>query len=129
MGCGCHEAVGKEGLNKELCLAEGGGKSRSITLNFQVGDVRKPLLAVCRVVEKGNEVKFGPVEEGTYIKNPKTGDKCVLRPNGKGSYLMGAKFPGRAKTEVTVDSGAEESVCPSDWGRQFGLKRAERKLD
>ena len=24
------------------------------------------------------------------------------------------------KTEVTIDSGAEESVCPESWGRGFG---------
>ena len=26
--------------------------------------------------------------------------------------------------KVIVDSGAEESVCPKDWGSQFGLKQA-----
>ena len=25
-------------------------------------------------------------------------------------------------TEVTVDSAAEESVCPAAWGQQFGLQ-------
>ena len=25
-------------------------------------------------------------------------------------------------TEVTVDSAADESVCPAEWGEQFGLK-------
>ena len=66
VGCGYHES-------KELCPVEGMGRSRSIALNFQVADVRKPLLAACRAVEKGNEGKFGPREEGNYIRNPKTG--------------------------------------------------------
>ena len=59
----------------------------------------------------------------------KTGDKFVLRPNGKGSYLMDVKFPGGVRTEITVDSGAEESVCPKDWGAQFGLKESDRRLN
>eukprot|EP00973_Karenia_brevis_P086359 11974608-Karenia_brevis.AAC.1 len=25
-------------------------------------------------------------------------------------------------TDITVDSGAEESVCPWEWGQQFGTK-------
>ena len=89
MGCGtrrgCHAVSGGEGPSKELCSLERAGKSSSIALNFQVADVKKPLLAVCRVVEKANEVKFGPGEDGNYIRNPKTGDKFVLKPNGKGS--------------------------------------------
>ena len=52
------------------------------------------MLAVCRVVEKGNGVRFGPGKDGNYIRNTKTGDKFILRPNGKGSYMMDVKFPG-----------------------------------
>jgi len=36
-------------------------------LNFQVTDVRKPLLAVKRITEKGNVVQFGPAESDNYI--------------------------------------------------------------
>eukprot|EP00973_Karenia_brevis_P009006 1219967-Karenia_brevis.AAC.1 len=63
-----------------------------MSLNFQVAAVSKPLLAVKRIVEKGNHVSFGP------------------------------EFVGGGKTEVTVDSGAEESVCPWEWGQQFGCR-------
>ncbi len=37
-------------------------------LNFQVTDVRKPLLAVKRITEKGNVVQFGPAESDDNIK-------------------------------------------------------------
>ena len=100
-----------------------------VGLKFQVAEVRKPLLAVCRVVEMGNEVRFGPGKDGSSIFNPKTGHKFVSRPNGKGSYLMDVKFPGGARTETTVDSGAEESVCPKGWGEQFGLVQPDRRLN
>ena len=29
-------------------------------------------------------------------------------------------------TEIVVDSGAEESVCPLEWGSQFGIREADR---
>ena len=40
----------------------------------------------------------------------------ALQSNGKGSYLMQVKFVGGEKTEIIVDSGAEEHVCPWEWG-------------
>ena len=53
----------------------------------------------------------------TYpVVNNKTGDKLKLRENGRGSYLMDVDFVGGGKGEITVDSGAEESVCPKEWG-------------
>jgi len=44
-----------------------------------------------------------------------------MKPNGKGSYVMQVCFKNGCKTEITVDSGAEESVCPWDWGSQFEM--------
>eukprot|EP00973_Karenia_brevis_P060974 8478715-Karenia_brevis.AAC.1 len=52
----------------------------------------------------------------------------MLFPNGRGSYVMRVNFVERGATEVTVDSGAEESVCPWEWGQQFGCKVAEESL-
>jgi hypothetical protein len=64
-----------------------------------VFEVRKPLLAVRRLVEKGNEVRFGPGKEGNYIRNLSSGDKVLLRPNGKCSYIFDARFPGGVKPQ------------------------------
>ena len=52
----------------------------------------------------------------------------MLKPNGKGSYLMEVNFIGGGKTVMTVDSGAEENVCPWDWGGHFPTTAAERQL-
>ena len=35
---------------------------------------------------------------------------------------------GGAETEIVVDSGAEENVCPSWWGENFGLEEAAKVL-
>ena len=51
-------------------------------LNFQVTDVRKPLLAVKRTTEKGNVTQLGPAEKDNYIKNKLSGKKILLRKKG-----------------------------------------------
>ena len=30
--------------------------------------------------------------------------------------------------EITVDSGAEESVCPQSWGEQFKVRKGSRDM-
>ena len=108
---------------KEVCPVEKGEGPSQMGLKFQVAEVRKPLLAVCKMVEKGNAVTLGPGKDGCFISNPKTGNKFILRPNGKGSYLMDVG----ERTQITVYSGAEENVCPKDWGVQFSIMRQGRK--
>ena len=107
---------------------EGGEQSgRIMGLSFQVADVKKPLVAVKRITEKGNHVSFGPEPGDNFICNKKSGDKMMLKSNGKGSYLMEVSFVGGEKTEITVDSGAEENVCPWEWGEGlFGTREADK---
>ena len=51
----------------------------------------------------------------------------LLKSNGKGSFLMEVCFVGGGKTSIAVDSGAEENVCPWDWGYDlFGTREADR---
>ena len=38
------------------------------------------------------------------------------------------KFENGEDTEITVDSGAEENVCPKDWGSQFKIHKPEKIL-
>ena len=95
----------------------GAENGRRMRIKFQVADVKKPLLSVKRLVERGNRVTFS--ENGSYIMNDKTGDRLELKENGKGSYVMDVDFVGGGKGRITVDSGAEENVCPVDWGQKF----------
>ena len=32
------------------------------------------------------------------------------------------------ETEIVVDSGAEENVCPKWWGESFGIEKADKPL-
>ena len=104
-------------------------KNIKLNLKFQVTDVKKPLIAVKRICEKMNIVNFGPGENDNFIQNINTGNKIKLHKRGIGSYVMVVKFAGGKQTEVTVDSGAEESVCPKEWGDDFEIVPAERQLN
>ena len=42
---------------------------------------------------------------------------------------MVVDFVGGGKTKITVDSGAEESVCPWEWGLQFGTEGVENNMN
>ena len=124
-------------LERDLCpieasagnKEEGSKGVKKLKLGFQVAEVRKPLIAVKRITEQGNHVNFGPGKDDNFIENREAGSRIPLRPNGKGSYLMGVTFEGGGKTSITVDSGAEESVCPWEWGQQFPVKDPARWLD
>ena len=62
-----------------------------IGLKFQVTDVKKPLLAVRRLVERGNVVSFGPGPNDNYIKNVETGKTIPMEKRG-GSFVIKAHF-------------------------------------
>ena len=129
--CGNFEGVCCEEDNRDTVLIQPveGKEAKMMSLGFQVASVKKPLIAVKRIVEKGNVVQFGKREEDNYIMNVETGDKMMLKPNGKGSFVMDVKFSNGEKTEITVDSGAEENVCPYEWGQQFGMQPASRWMN
>ena len=91
-----------------------------MSLRFEVADVNKPLIAVKRICEKGNVVSFGLKDGDNYIQNRVTRDTVSMRPSGKGSYLMDVNFENGISISITVDSGAEENVCPYEWG-QVGI--------
>jgi len=70
---------------------EGGERKDPVGLKFQVTDVRKPLLAVRRLVEKGNKVVLAGGEGESYIKNEATGVKIPIKKKG-GSFVIEAHF-------------------------------------
>ena len=91
-----------------------------MSIGSEMAAVKKPLIPGKRMTESGNVVAFGPKPEDNFVKNTRMGRKIMLQQRGKGSYVMEVTFVGGQKTEITVDSGAEESVCPLHWGEQFG---------
>ena len=68
-------------------------------LTFQVTDVKKPLLAVRRLVEKGNVVVLAGGEEESYIYNVASQTKVPIKKKG-GSFVIEAHFMKPAKASV-----------------------------
>ena len=80
----------------EVCTVDKVEKreAKVMSVAFQVADVKKPLIAAKRITEKGNHVMFGPQEGDNYILNEETEDKLMLKPRGRGSYVMEVRFLG-----------------------------------
>ena len=79
---------------KEVTFKYDGGESKDrIGLKFQVTDVRKPLLAVRRLVEKGNKVVLAGDDEESFIMNKATKVKIPVRKKG-GAFVIEAHFVG-----------------------------------
>ena len=79
------------------------------------------------MTEKGNIVQVGPRPSDNFIKT-EDGLRIPLEENGRGSYLLNVEFVGGGNGTITVDSGAEDSVCPKDWAKQFGVEKADTKF-
>ena len=73
---------------------EGENEDERMGMGFQASDVRKPLAAVYRIVEKGNKVQFGPKPEHNFIMNEKTGKKVYMRRKNR-SYVLDVHFVQR----------------------------------
>ena len=61
----------------------------NLAMNFQVTDVRKPLLSVSRLCEQGNLVQFGPRDSDNYIQNVAGGQKLRLERRGNSWVIPG----------------------------------------
>ena len=115
--------------------AVGVPEETSVGLTFEATDVKKALAVVWRVCEKGNIIQFGDAAEDCFIKNKKSNRKIFMRRK-KGSYVLDVEFVIKkdgetislGKGEITVDSAAEESVCPRDWGGAFPLKDSKKQM-
>ena len=115
-------------------MAKKGSSTVGLRFVFHAAEVSKPLLSVKRITECGNRVHFGPSANESYIQNVSTGDKVFLRETPSGSYVLDAILQKTGSTEITIDSGAEDNVCPPHWAPEFpcittGLKRAFRGAD
>ena len=102
------EHFGKRAVsfNPENC--DGG----TMEAKFEVTNVRKPLMAVARVVDAGNVVQFGPRPEDNFIMHVGSNDKVYLRRKGN-SFV----FEGR------IDRGSFETA------RRCASKLAGKTID
>ena len=117
-------------------MQRGAGEETIVGLTFQATDVKKALAAVWRVCEKGKVVQFRDQPEDCFIKNKRINRKNFMREKS-GSYVLDVEFVIKkefetislGKGEITIDSAAEESVCPRDWGGAFPLKQPKKRMN
>jgi hypothetical protein len=77
---------------KEVTFKYKGGENKeAVGIKFQVTDVRKPLLAVRRLVEKGCTVTLANGEGESYIMNRETRVRIPVVKKG-GSFVIEARF-------------------------------------
>ena len=69
----------------------GGDNEDPVGLKFQVTDVKKPLLAVRRLVEKGNVVVLSDVEGESSFMNNEVKVRIPIVKKG-GSFVVEAEF-------------------------------------
>lgn len=62
---------------------------RVLGVGFEVTDVKKPLMAVSRICEKGNVVQFGPEAHHNFIQNISSGEKLFMTRRGNSYVLRG----------------------------------------
>ena len=70
------------------------GSNEIMGLTFQVTDVRKPLLAVGRLVEKGNQVVLAAGEGDSYILNVESQIRVPIKK--RGPFVIEAQFVKKA---------------------------------
>ena len=77
---------------KHITFRYRGGENKDpVGLKFQVTDVKKPLLAVRRLVEKGNVVVLAEVEGESCIMNKEATVRVPIVKKG-GSFVVEAEF-------------------------------------
>ena len=67
----------------------------SCTFTFQVGDVTRPILAVSRICERGNEVEFSKDGKGGVIRHVKS-KKEIPFVKKNGVYVLRLWIPRTA---------------------------------
>ena len=111
-----------------VCAVE--SEAQQIEMGFEVCSVKRALASVARICGKGNKVVFDEEEsgEGSYIENKMTGNRIKMRRKGN-AWVVDVNMVGTGQAaEIWVDSVAEESVCPQDFGVEFGLSKAETQV-
>ena len=120
-------------ITEKFIGAVGVQEESLLNMNFQVAGVKKALAAVSRICKAGNVVQFGEGPDECFIQSKKTKKKVMMQQR-RGSYVIKIEFvksvagkDGERSLKkmgsefITVDSGAEESVCPLGWGDTFEL--------
>ena len=79
--------IGHYGSRKVAFQPDGVG--RVLGMGFEVTDVKKPLMAVSRICERGHVVQFGPEAQHNFIQNMASGERLYMQRRGNSYVLRG----------------------------------------
>ena len=81
-------------------------------MTCQVEDVRRPLLSVRQLMEKGSLVSFGPGEGDSFICHPQSQVRIPLVKQG-GAFIIKATFVETGLTSFARPArGAQIAIVP-----------------
>ena len=80
-------------------------------IEFNVGDVRKPLASAAMMVKCGNVVVLD--QDGSYIMNKATGECMEVKVKDE-TFVFEVQFENGEKGTITLDTGAGVHVWPKD---------------
>ena len=80
-------------------------------IEFNVGDVRKPLASAAKMVKCGNVVVLD--QDGSYIMNKATGECMEVKVKDE-TFVFEVQFENGEKGTITLDTGAGVHVWPKD---------------
>lgn len=81
---------------KQFKFKRNGDDTKVMSLNFKVADVTKPLVAVRRIVGRGNDVHFDNC--GGWIMNVASGKRIPLTKKG-GCYVLSVELFGEGRQQ------------------------------
>ena len=108
-----------EEFGNELCEEEvmimavdaGKTKTRTSAIEFNVAEVKKPLVSAVKMVRNDNRVILDA--DGSYIENKSTGERMAVRMQDE-TFVFDVEYDDGEKGTMTLDSGAGVHVWPKD---------------
>ena len=111
------QLVRDEGLRSLSAVVKSGNKRALRKINCRVTQVNKMLLAVSKIVDAGDEVKFS--QDESYIQNVETKEKLPLR-RAAGVYVLDMEV-------MSADIKAPGKLLSSVMGTELDFIRPAKK--
>jgi hypothetical protein len=123
------EDISDEGPERDVkveCLGVScAGNSRNLTFKKRIKNEKGERKHADETNNKDVKIEFAEICAVPFAccgcSGPPGLDVCAVSSSASGWRKIG-------KGEITIDSAAEESVCPKDWGAEFGTKEPARWL-
>ena len=94
-----------------MAVDEEKSRTRTSAIEFNVAEVKKPLVSAVKMVRNDNRVVLDA--DGSYIENKSTGERMAVRMQDE-TFVFDVEYEDGEKGSMTLDSGAGVHVWPKD---------------